>query len=1268
MNTLSIAVLGPPTVSSRKQELSFSTRKQLAVLLYLAVEGGIHSRQKLSELFWPELDAEHGRSALRTTIMRLRESLPASSESQQQILLSSRDTLALDAAQFRLDVHVVQDAWRLLHPSSGTHAPGQQTRQARQEQLEQATSLWRGAFLAGFSLRDAPGFDDWARTQREHWHLRLTPLFATLAQMQEEAGERERAIETMTRWLAADPLNEEAYQHLMRLHLAIGDRAAAVRAYEACCTMLSEELGAEPMAETEALASRIRSATLPQHNKQAPSSSRLLSAPSSSLLTSPLVGRGAEFESLIATYWQITSGKAQAVVIEGEAGIGKTRLATEFVGWATAQGADVLRGHAFETGGRVPYQLLVDALRPRLEQENAPDDLLADVWLAELARLFPDLQERYPDLSVPLTDDSAVRTRLFEAVTHLVQALARRTPLVLLLDDVQWADVASLDLLLYLARRFAEEATPLLLVLCLRSEALVKDAPLVKWRMNLGRLLPLQRLSLPAFSQQDMQHLLTTLLGSRPTTAEDHSTPSTMDAIAELGQWLYAQTAGQPFYLFETLKLLRERGVLVPQRGEDGQWHLILTRHHGDIDTQASRVPPGVYEVIAHQLEQLTPAAFAVLAASAILGQQSSFDVLAQVAALSEHDGLLALEEGLRRGVLDEEHSQTSHHREHSYTLRHDLIREVVISQCSGARRRLLHQRALKVLEAVHVSSARLAHHAVEAGLREPAFRYSVAAGDAAMVVFAMQDAIAHFEEARRLLTETPSTLNLEHPFPHAMAEQLYLHLARTYQMAQQWQESREVYTELLQVARQGQQAGLECALLNHLAMLIINYEYDLPTALHLLETAKQKAQASDDLAGQIEVASNLATLIARDQQDPASALPYAEHAVTLARNVGHPHLLAYSLNALTEVAAHDGRWQDAMVYGTEAYDLFQQLSIMPQEGLDTLSIPIRFTGVSPSVKLNAQALAINCQMNVMLGMTFRGKSAFSSTLLPLAQHNYEHALQLRNEVVVLPAAFALLMVHFEMGNYEAALSLVQLAVVLANRVGTPHSRFWFLYLEGWARQRLFHLEAAQQVDDEMRLLAEERLNEQYGEIAVMCQTTIAAMQGDWTKAYEFSLQAVQARSTRRTLQHFSDLARYYEVEALLRGGDEMLAQESVEDLHKRVETNARYRIPLLRSQALVAQWSREIEKAIALLEEASHLAKEIGLPGELWQIQRVLGEMYLTREDEQQAQQAFAQASGIIQELADRIHDEQLRTDFLSAPFIRRVLEWKRQKLVSER
>src|SRR5260370_19672046 len=247
--------------------------------------------------------------------------------------------------------------------------------------------------------------------------------------MQFEAGELEAAIETVSRWLVLSPLQEDAYRRLMRLHFAAGDRVAALHAYDTCRASLSTGMQTEPTPETVALASRMR-AVAPPHRKEAPAShTHPLTLSPATFLEGPLLGRTTELSTLIKVYHTARRGQTQVVLLEGEVGIGKTRLATEFLAWAEMEGADVLQGQAFETGGQLPYRPVIEALRPRIERENAPDDLLSDTWLAELARLLPELCDRYPDLPDPVGDKPVGRNRFFHAVAPPGQAPAGRAEL-----------------------------------------------------------------------------------------------------------------------------------------------------------------------------------------------------------------------------------------------------------------------------------------------------------------------------------------------------------------------------------------------------------------------------------------------------------------------------------------------------------------------------------------------------------------------------------------------------------------------------------------------------------------------------------------------------------------------------------------------------------------------------------------------------------------------------------------------------------------------
>ncbi len=811
MGDLNLTLLGPPEVRHGDQVLLFSTRKELALLIYLAVEGGVHSRKKLSEQLWPEGDAGHGRAALRISLLHLRHMLGEGGDVfPVPHLLIKHDTLGLDlTSAIELDLHILLEACTSARASTGTTLTMPEVARRRLlAQLQRATGLPRGEFLEGFSLRDAPAFDDWVRFQREYWHLRTSEVFDRLSQMQFEAGELEDAIETVNRWLVLSPLHEDAYRRLMRLHFAAGDRAAALYAYDTCRARLLTGMQTEPTPETVALVSRMR-AVAPPRRKEASTPPVALSP--AIFLDGPLLGRTTELSTLIKVYHTAQHGQTQVVLLEGEVGIGKTRLASEFLAWAEVEGADVLHGQAFETGGQLPYRPMIEALRPRIERENAPDDLLSDLWLAELARLLPELCDRYPDLPAPVGDKSVARNRLFEAVARLGQALAARTPLVLFIDDVQWADAASLDVLHYLARRFAESQTPALLLLTLRMGERDMPSGLAEWRTGMERAVPLTHLQLGPLTDEDILRLLQVFGGKDGGRSAD---------LERFGQWLSTETEGQPFYLMETLKVLLEHGALTSRPNEDGGWTIDFTAVMEHEMVVRGFFPPSVREVIVARLDRLPPNAFALLAAGAVLGQGITFELLCQVADLAEHDGLSALDEVLHSHLLQESEREGGPMTDGRYVFAHAKIRAVVYAEAGEARRSIFHRRALEALQAAAAPAAELAYHALAAGLAEPAFHWSLAAGDEAMRVVAVSSAISFYEQARHLMAERLQGLDLEAMLPAPEIEHLYTHLGRAYELNAEWEKARRVYTSLLAYAQDARQPAMESAALDRLAAL----------------------------------------------------------------------------------------------------------------------------------------------------------------------------------------------------------------------------------------------------------------------------------------------------------------------------------------------------------------------------------------------------------------------------------------------------------------
>ena len=824
MSILQVSLLGVPRLRRDGVVCAVRLRKALALLSYLAVTGRLHSREELVALLWPEAGDHEGRSVLRSTLSELRRAL-GDADGVPNVLHVTRTTLGLEPDSVVVDVHELASAATLARRRD--EPPGLRA------QLERAVALYQGPFLADLSIADAPEFETWALAQREAAHRHMSAVLARLAALQDAVGDRAGGIATLERWVQHDPLEEDAHRRLIAAHLAAGDVSAGRRAYDACRTVLATELGVEPSLETQALAERLQAAVpgmLSRPERPAPASGPALEP--------PFVGRATQLVALGERYVRARQGHVQVVVLAGEAGSGKTRLAAEFLAWAQDQGADVLEGQAVEMGEHVRYAALVDALRSRLERENAPDDLLSDLWLAELAHLVPELSERYPDLPPPAGEQVPRGQRLFEAVVRLLQALAARQPVVLFLDDVQWADGATRDLLQYTARRWAQSGTRLVLLLAVRAEDVGTAPDLDEWLERLGRTASTTWLDLDPLDEAATIQLVATLTGLEAGPAGKDS------AAARFGTWLYGETGGQPLFMRELLNALLEEGVLGLHTTAAGGCALDARVALEEIGRPMG-LPIRVQEVVGARLRRLDPASRELLVAGAVGGTRFTFEHLCEVAELPERAALDALDVLVRARVLREEDE------EGWYTFSHDAIQATAYAEAGAARRRVLHRRALAVLERLGTPAADLADQALAAGLREQSVAYSMAAGDAALAARAVQDAITHYERARACVGAGGPVLVTS--LAIAQLGQLYLHLGRAYELDNNVEHARMAYQALRTLAHERWATRLEIAALTHLALLA-GRAADRDTALALLWEARQVAEASDDRDALMEI------------------------------------------------------------------------------------------------------------------------------------------------------------------------------------------------------------------------------------------------------------------------------------------------------------------------------------------------------------------------------------------------------------------------------
>jgi DNA-binding SARP family transcriptional activator len=720
---LSIHLLGTPQIRRDGEPIHITRRKSRALVYYLAASDKPVTRDHLLTFFWPDLERAAAQQTLRTTLHGLRRSLGSA-------LVVDEDTLT-PAPDTDVDTRLFQS--RLSSPITNYQSPI-----TNLHLLTSTLDLYRGDFLSDFTLPDTPQFDDWASVERERYRRLAIRGLAALSRAQEAKGDLVAALDAIDRALASDPLQEDLQRAALRLHYLSGDRAGAIRRYEALRKLLDEEMGVPPMAETRELYDAIIKDTLQEIRDQGPalsevegleirpvkpqrrSDSRLeMHRPISNLQSLPFVGRATELEALTTA---AADNMHKLLLIEGEPGIGKTRLAETFV---LSSGGLSLAGRARELEMPLPYQPLIEALRALAGRPDWPAlyagvrETLSAVWLVETARLLPELAPPAAEAHSPSPADES---RLWEGVYQFLVALSRQRYVILFLDDLRWADASTLALLGYLVHRRPIDApdAPITFLAATQSPAL--RSPLAALVQTLTREGRLHRLSLTRLPPDALTALAKNL-------SPGYAYP--------LATWLAQNSEGIPYILSELVRYARENGILL----DDGAVNLTAL-------SASPTVPQTVYALIHSRLARLSDGARRVLDAAVAVGREFDFEVVARAAALSETAALDALDELRAAGLIAP--LATGDQR---YAFDHSLTMEVAYREVGEPRHRLLHRRVAEAMEMVYRSridtvAGLLASHFSEGNAPERAAPYALRAARQAADLAASKEAIAFYEQA----------------------------------------------------------------------------------------------------------------------------------------------------------------------------------------------------------------------------------------------------------------------------------------------------------------------------------------------------------------------------------------------------------------------------------------------------------------------------------------------------------------------------------------
>jgi DNA-binding SARP family transcriptional activator/predicted ATPase len=893
--TLRLFFFGSPRIECDGRVIDTDTRKAVALLAYLAVTGEFHSRDTLATLLWPEMDAERSRAALRRTLSSLKSAIG------QEFLYITRDGIGLlSEGMVWCDVNTFESA---ITKTTHHHRAGDSQCDDCVEELEAAVVLYRDHFLSGFSLRDSAVFDDWQLAQTEHLRRLLALALNALVRTYSRQHRFDVAIDHARRWLAIDPLREDAHRWLMQIYAWNGTRELALRQYREVVRILADELGVEPLPETTELYEAIQEnrLSLPENitvigNDPAGESDTIPPADSGKQsLSKPLIGRESSWEVMQQAYAEVDPS-GRVVAVAGETGIGKTRLAEAFAEFAQTQEATTIVAPCYQGEAGLAYGPIATALNTLVHREDATERLqkVPAHWRGEAARLVPELIDNDPTY-VEL-DGPGAQIRFYSGISEVLCALlAGPSPGVLLIDDAQWADAATFDLLAYLVRRLTD--LPVLV--------------LITWDESVGHEHRLYRLL--AEAQRAGTGHLVHLTRWRPSdvlrlvTANE----SLRSQAAEIAGRLYQETEGLPYFVVEYLA--------VGQNPEE--WSM----------------PQSVRDLLAGRLASVGQAERQLLQTAAVIGHSFDYGILLETSGRSEEEVIGGLERLLGSGLIRELSTESPAVELH-YDFSHQQLRSLVYDETNLARRRLLHRRVAAALQTLRrgshleASAGLIADHYRLGGQDDLAADFYHRAGDHARTLYAHREALAHYQTA--LALEHPAqaalyeaagdlhTLQGEyraalHAYESAAAQagkdrlgRLEHKLGQVYERRGDWELADCHYCAALE--RYGPDQPVEKALLTVDRSRVAYRSGKIASAEALAEEALALAKAAGDMGAEAQ-AHNALGILARKAGNSPTARAHMQQSLSLAESEGLTTVRIAALNNLAHVHGEANQVEKAL-------------------------------------------------------------------------------------------------------------------------------------------------------------------------------------------------------------------------------------------------------------------------------------------------------------------------------------------------------------------
>ncbi len=943
-----------------------------SLLAYLALHAHApQPRHQIAYLFWPDSSEKQAQTNLRKLIHALRQLLP---NADRFLFLDHRHLGWQEGVHCTVDVAEIELGLAQLKAGKNGDMPDEFAR------LQRISSLYIGELLPAC-------YEDWVLTWRRTLHERVTnALAATLPKFEEEHA-YQAGIDCAEHLLRLDPLHEGAYHYLILFCALMGNRAGALRAYQEGAQRLQQELGVSPAEETQTLFERLLQEEL--HPEPTPA----LSQPHHI----PLVGRQHEWEALVTAWRQMPKQGPQLLLLWGEAGMGKTRLLEELQQWANLRSGTVAYAQIYDAEGNLPYAPVTLWLRQTTIRPTVAK--LEPIWLTELTRLLPELQQANPALPQPTPmSESWQLQRFYEALVHVI--VAAPGPRLLILDDMQWCDGETLRWLRYLLR--FDPQLPLLVVGTVRSETIEAEHPLHELLHQLRRAGKYTDLELQALDTEETATLAKALVPQ------------------EQSEWLeqiYTETEGNPLFVVETVRARQIDNIGSMRESAQGQ------RYEG----KAQAIPSTIQAVIAARLAQLTPPAQQMVELAATIGRTFAPAVLEAAAEYDEEVVAQALDELWRRRILRV--------RSDGYDFSHDKFREVAYAAIAPMQKKRLHRKVAQALETLYAADltrvdrtviwAQLAVQYEKAQMAEQALPYLIRMAQQAEALDAYVEADTYYMRALALHEAYDAA------DPRGMLDLLLMRSAISERQGQLAGQKREIERMLALASALAEPTLLA---ITHLRQAnFLNSVGNIAAALASGEEALTIYQALDDKTGEIQALRELG-LICWSTQEYGNALRYGREVLRLHRQQSDVMGEASALHNLAEIYRGLGSPRQAITLYEQALQLYW----------------MRRDERGQAVTLYSLAYA------------YRQTSQFDEALR-YYQQAQAFCEKVGDRLIRSRVSHAIAILHWEMQQGEAALQAIHEAVEISRVTGYLPGIAYGLVAQGYMEFQLDQREAAHQ-------------------------------------------------------------------------------------------------------------------------------------------------------------------------------------------------------------